>query len=92
MTEALDNMQFKRWIIERTITGPADNGWYEEGPVWVCIGKGYSKDITEAHMYSTEKLANQKVAVEQKSLESYIKHTGRTVTFKLVECNVSLTG
>lgn len=83
-------MQFKRWIIERNIIGKYDDDWTPEGPAWVCIGKGYSKDITEAHMYSTEKLANQKVAVEQKSLESYLKHTGRTVTFTLVECVVNI--
>lgn len=81
-------MQFKRWIIQRTITGPADNGWYNEGPVWVCIGKGYTEDITEAHMYSTEKLAEQKVAVERKAMESYIKHTGRVVTYTIIECSV----
>jgi len=78
-------MQFTRWIIKgEEPTNELCKTFY------VCLGNGYTQNIAQAHLYSSEELAKQKLKSEEESFKGYVKHTGRTVTFEIITCQVDV--
>lgn len=71
-----------RYGIQQTIDG--------KEPSWIAIGTGMNTDVQFAHLYTTKELAQAKIKTELKAHQNWIKHTGNTITYTIVEFTVKI--
>ncbi len=59
---------------------------------WIAIGTGATDDVQYAHLYTTEELALAKIKTEIKAHQSWVKHTGKSLKYKIVEFYIEARG